>query len=284
MKPPPFAYLRAGSADEAVELLAGLGDEAKVLAGGQSLIPLMSFRLARPTHLVDVNAARELDFIRIQDGTLAIGALTRHVSIERSQELTGPWSAFTEAAPHVGHYPIRVRGTFGGSISHGEPTAEFPLIALTLDAEVVARSRAGTRAIPAGRFFQGVFTTDLRPDELLVEVRVPRPPAGAVTVFDEFSERAGDFALASVCLGVAFRGDAVDWARVGLGGVAPTPMRSSAAEAVLTGSPLREDVIEEAVRAAAAECDPVSDIHADGEFRRHLVATLLERALRRVAA
>lgn len=284
MKPPPFALTRAESPDQATALLHELGDEAKVLAGGQSLLPMMGLRMATPSHLVDVNRCVSLDYIRAGAGELAIGALTRHVVVERAG-LDGPWAALAEAAPVIAHYPIRTRGTFGGSLSHADATAEWPLVALTLGARIVAQSSAGLRQIPAEQFFEGVFTTNLRPEELVVEARFPQPPAGAVSAFEEFSERAGDFALASVCVALACDdGGRCTWARVGLGAVAPVPVRSAAAEAVLVSAPMSPELVREAGAAAAADCAPRDGLHVSAAFRRELVATLVERALSRVAS
>jgi carbon-monoxide dehydrogenase medium subunit/6-hydroxypseudooxynicotine dehydrogenase subunit alpha len=285
VKPPPFAYARAESRDEAVAFLAEWGDDAKVLAGGQSLMPLMNFRLARPAYLVDINGVDELADFRAADGDgLVIGALCRHAFLEGRDELEGPWRALAEAMPLIGHYPIRVRGTAGGSIAHADPAAELPVVCAALGAELVAASTAGARTIPAAEFFAGPFTTALRPDELLVEVRVPGPPTGAVTAFEEFSERAGDFALACVCAGAALSDGRCTWARIALGGVGPAPVRATEAEEMLVGSDLGDDALTEAAHAAAAGCNPGGDFHASAMFRKELVVALLRRAFQRVRA
>jgi carbon-monoxide dehydrogenase medium subunit/6-hydroxypseudooxynicotine dehydrogenase subunit alpha len=286
VKAPPFAYARANSPEEAVSLLAEAGDDAKVLAGGQSLVPLLSFRLARPSVLVDVNPLTELDYLRISDnGTgLAVGALCRHSALERRPDLQGPWRAFAEAVPLIGHYPIRARGTVGGSIAHADPSAELPVLCLAFDAEIDAAGPHGRRAISASDFFRGPFSTALAADELLVEARFPAPPAGARTVFEEFSERAGDFALASVCAGVLVEDGRCTWARIALGGVGPTPLRATAAEQALVGSELEDAAVAEAAELAAGACDPRSDFHASSEFRKELVRELTCRALLRASA
>ncbi len=269
MKPPPFEYLRAGSVEEALEALDG---ETKVLAGGQSLLPLLNYRLARPARLVDVDRLEELAGIDVEDG-VRVGALTRHAAVERDEQLAGPWQALRVAAAHVGHYPIRTRGTFGGSIAHADPAAELCLAALTFDADVVVRSRTGTRRIAAADFFAGPFATALADDELVTEIVFP---AGATaSVFEELAPRTGDFALASVCVVQTARGVAI-----GLGSVGPTPLRArSAEEARASGEP-----VSSVARAAAQDCDPTSDSHATAEYRRALVATLVERALLRLEA
>lgn len=283
MKPPPFAYARAGSPEEAVALLSDAGEDAKLLAGGQSLVPLLNFRLARPSVLIDVNPLVELDFLRLgQNGAgLALGALCRHSALERSTELVGPWQAVAEAVPMIGHYPIRARGTVGGSIAHADPSAELPLLCLAFDAEIDALGPQGRRTIASSDFFRGPFSTVLAPDELLVEARFPTPPVGARTVFEEFSERAGDFALASVCVGVVVEDGRCTWARIALGGVGATPLRATPAEEALVGAELGEDTVAEAAALAAGACDPRSDFHGSSEFRKELVQELTLRALNR---
>jgi CO/xanthine dehydrogenase FAD-binding subunit len=184
----------------------------------------------------------------------------------------------------IGHLPIRTRGTIGGSLAHADATAELPLLARTLDAEIVAASPQGRRTIPAASFFKGIMTTTLEPGELIVEVRFPHPPAGATSAFEEFSERAGDFAFAAVCAATELDDDGVcRWARVGLGAVGPVPIRSAAAEAALTGSRLDEATIGAAADAALSEIHPRAGLHVSAEFRAELVATMLRRALRRLA-
>jgi CO/xanthine dehydrogenase FAD-binding subunit len=280
VKPPPFRYARARSLDEALALLAAEGEDAKPLAGGQSLLPALAFRLVRPSALVDLGPIAELDHVRREGGTLRIGALRRHAALEQEEELTGAWAALREAAALVGHLPIRSRGTFGGSLAHADPAAELAVAALALDAELVLRGPAGERRVPAEEFFLGPFTTALAPGELLTEVALPQAPAGARGAFEEFSVRAGDYALASACVVVAAEGGVISHARVALGSVGPTPLRARAAErALLEGAP-PEDVSA----AAAAECDPGSDVHADAGYRRRLVAVLVRRALERVEA
>ncbi|MGH2850405.1 MAG: FAD binding domain-containing protein, partial [Solirubrobacteraceae bacterium] len=233
MKLPPFTLTRAESVDHAVATLAELGPDAKVLAGGQSLIPLMSLRLAVPTHLVDVSDLRELSYVGDDGAVLSVGGTTTHAAFERESRHLGPsWQAVRDALPLIGHLPIRTRGTIGGSLAHADATAELPLLAQTLDAEIVAASREGRRTVAAAGFFKSIMTTALEPDELIIEIRFPHPPSGARSAFEEFSERAGDFALASACVAVALRPDGTcSWARVGLGAIAGRPIRSESAEA-----------------------------------------------------
>jgi CO/xanthine dehydrogenase FAD-binding subunit len=285
MKLPPFALTRAESVDHAVATLGELGSDAKVLAGGQSLIPLMSLRLAAPAHLVDVSDLRELSYIADDGAALAIGATTTHAAFEReSARLGAGWQALRDALPLIGHLPIRTRGTIGGSLAHADATAELPLLAQALDAEIVAASPRGRRTITAGGFFKGIMTTGLEPDELVVEVRFPHPPAGARSAFEEFSERAGDFAFASVCAAIASDDDGVSrWARIGLGAVGPVPLRSAAAESALVGARLDDAAIEAAAAAALGEIRPRAGLHVSAEFRGELASAMLRRALRRLA-
>ena len=283
MKPPPFAYARPSSLEEAVTELSDAGDEAKLIAGGQSLVPMLAYRLVRPSLLVDVDAVPNLAGIRSEDGERVLGALLRHVELERAAELEGAHALLREAASHIGHLPIRVRGTLGGSLAHADPAAELPVAALALDAVVVARSARGERRIPASDFFLGPFTTALAPDEVLTSVRLPEAPREARVAFEEFAVRAGDFALASAAVGIApARDGGPAWARVVLGGVAPVPVRARAAETLLADGGLSDAELAAVGDAAAAEADPPDDHHASADYRRELVAALVQRALRRL--
>jgi CO/xanthine dehydrogenase FAD-binding subunit len=283
VKLPPFEYRRAESVDHAISLLGESGDEAKLLAGGQSLLAAMAFRIVRPSVLVDIGRLRSLDGIEAGPEGLRIGALVRHAALERSVALEGPWSVLRTAAALVGHHPIRVRGTFGGSLAHADPAAELAVVALALDATVVAHSAGGgERAIPAADFFVGPYMTALGSTEMVTEVRFPAAPSGARTSFVELTERSGDFALASVCAGVVRTEGRIVWARIGLGSVGATPLHASRAENVLIGSDGGHDAIEGAASEAAAQCEPSSDPQASAEYRRELVAVLVRRALERI--
>jgi len=278
MRAPPFAYARADSLDDALMLLAEAGDEAKLLAGGQSLLPLLAFRVVRPTHLVDIDALGTLAGIQQVSDGLRIGALTRHETLARA-DLTGGERLLAVAASHVGHVPIRMRGTIGGSVAHADPSAELPAALLALDAHVLVRSATGERTIRAAEMFVGPFTTALAPDEVLVAVIVPTVARSCRHGFGEFAVRSGDFALASVAVVVSVDGGSVDRARIVLGGVDATPIRATGAEAVLTGSELTDEVIDEAAATAAAECDPAEDATTTAAYRRRLVARLVRDAL-----
>jgi CO/xanthine dehydrogenase FAD-binding subunit len=280
MKPAPVAYARAATVDHALALLADAGEDAKLLAGGQSLMPLMNFRLARPTHLIDINDLSDLAWIEsTEDGRLLVGALTRHAALERAPELVGPWRALREAAANIGHHPIRVRGTFGGSIAHADPSAELPVAAVALDARFRLRSGTGERTVPAGEFFLGPFTTALEPDEMVVCAEFPTPPRGMVSAFEEFAVHSGDFALASAAVAVALDDHGLaTHVRIALGGVGPTPLRVHAAEDALAGSLLTEQAVGTAAYEASTGCSPAEE---DPRYRCDLVRAMVARALRR---
>lgn len=282
MKPAPFEYYRAGSVPEAVEAIARLGEEAKFLAGGQSLVPMMNFRLARPSALIDISRLDDLSYVRPAEDGLRIGALTRHRAVEDGAGLPPAWQWLARAARWVGHYPIRTAGTFGGSIAHADPAAEWPLIATLLDAEMRAESTRGGRIIPAAEFFQGFLTTALAPDELLVEVAFGRPPSNVALT--EFARRKGDFAIVAAAVAVDVERGICRTARVALGGVDIRPLRIPAAEAVLAGSTLTAEAFREAGEAAAREIDPPGDIHGSSAYRRHLAAVMIPRALTEATA
>lgn len=280
MKPAPFRYERARNVDEAVALLAQNGDEARILAGGQSLIPLVNMRLVRPSVLVDINRIADLDGIRAANGHLTVGAVARDRDVELSAEARRRCPLLVEALHHVGHVEIRNRGTVCGSLAHADPAAELPVVAVALEAQLAARSLRGTRTIVAGDFFRSFLTTALAADELLTEVRFPALPPGAGWGFVEFARRHGDFAL-TVAAVVLERGpDGVcRAARIAVGGVGPTPVRARLAEASLVGAPLSRERFAAAGREVAAMVSPPSDVHASGDYRRKVTAVAVERAL-----
>jgi len=282
VKPPPFLYCRPATLDEALALLAEHGDEAKALAGGQSLMPLLNFRLARPSVLVDLGLLGELRGVTRRDGELVVGAMVVQRRAERDPDVGKACPLIPAALRYVGHLQIRNRGTVGGSLAHADPAAELPAVALATGATMVVRSARGGRTIPAAEFFQGPFMTALEPEELLVEVRFPVRD-GSRTAFLELARRSGDFAMAGVAAVVTFDGPerVADAGLAGLG-VGVTPIRLSGAEAAIVGRALTEEAIAAASAAASAEVKPLTDVHADEEYRRHLVGVLLGRALRRV--
>lgn len=281
MKPAPFRYFAAHSVEEAVQLLAEHGDEARVLAGGQSLVPLMNMRLAHPGALVDINNVGELAYVRPLDGGLALGALTRDAAIERDALVAKRLPLLHEAARSVGHPAIRNRSTVGGSISHADPAAELPAVMVALDAEFAVRNSKGVRAISARDFFKGYLQTAMGEGDLLTEIRVPGLPSRSGSAFVEFARREGDFALAGVAAVVALDEDGtIADARLGLCSVGPAPVRAHAAEALLKGQRLGAELWTAAANAVvAALSDPPSDIQASADYRRHLARVLTEQAL-----
>jgi carbon-monoxide dehydrogenase medium subunit len=283
MKPVPFDYVRAASVTEAVQVLARHGDDAKVLAGGQSLVPMLNLRLVRPGVLVDINSAGELDYLRESGGTLTVGALCRQRTLESWAVKRAP--LFAEVLRWVSHRAIRNRGTVAGSIAHADPAAELPALLLATDGEVVAHGPAGPREIQAADFFQGPLTTALRTGELVTEVRFPLPPVGAGHGFMEIARRHGDFALVGALALVWRRDDGpVAAARLALFGVGGVPVRSEAAEAILVGRPATRARCREAARVAADELRPDADLHATAEYRRRVAEVLAERTLRAAVA
>ena len=279
MKPVSFKYFAPRTVGEAVDLLATYGEEGKILAGGQSLVPAMNFRLARPASLIDINRITALDYVREDGGQLRIGALARHARFE-APVAGGPFSELLpRVARHIGHLPIRARGTFCGSIAHADPASEWCLLAATLDAELVIASRRGERNVSPNDYFVGALTTKLESDELLTEIRLPMLDDSWRTGFAEFSRRAGDFALAMCAAFLRFENGRIDEARIGIGGAADRPSRIAAAEAVLIGTERGPEVQREAGNIAAAAIDPLQDIHASAEFRRDLVRAMVGRAL-----
>jgi carbon-monoxide dehydrogenase medium subunit len=273
----PATYHRADSIDEALALLADHGDEAKVLAGGQSLIPMISLGLARPGHLVDIGRLPGLDTVEI-GGSVRVGALVRHATLEwPSHDVGAAAPLLPAAAPYIGHEAIRARGTFVGSIVHGDPAAEWPAVAVALDAEIELRAPAGTRTVPAGEFYLGPLTTDVAEDEIAVAVRLPIAPPRTGAAALELAYRHGDYAVVGVVAQVSLADDrSVADVRIGLFGVGGTPIRARDAEAHAALGPA---AFADAGRAAAKECDPVTDATASAAYRRRMVAVHVRRAL-----
>jgi carbon-monoxide dehydrogenase medium subunit len=280
MKPAPTQYERAHSVEQALELLSQYGDEAKVLAGGQSLIPMMNYRLARPEVLIDIGPVAELDYVIRKDGILRVGALTRHARLERREApaLQDGFEILRVMAAEIGHAPIRTLGTIGGSLAHADPAAEWCTAAVLLDASLTVRSTAGgTRTIASEDFFLGFLTTALEPEEMIVEVVFPRPYRN--TGFVEYAQRRGDFALTSAGVALEMDGGICTSARLVVGGVADRPIRLTEAESALIGTACDAGAIASAADAAAAEVDPVDSSPGMAPFRRHLTRTLTARAL-----
>lgn len=277
MKPAPFEYHAPTSAAEAVGLLAELGDGAKVLAGGQSLVPILALRLSAFDHLVDLGRVEELRGISV-NGAVRIGAMTTQATIERSTEVASAAPLVARATPFIGHFQIRNRGTIGGSLVHADPAAEYPAVALALDAEFEVLSTSGTRTVAAHDFFQGMWTTAVGEDELLTAVTFPRWDGRCGFAVEELARRHGDFALAGACVAVGVDASgAVERCAISLFGLGPTPVRATAAEALMgRASP------EEIGRTAVADLEDVpSDVHGSGDYRRHAGAVTVARAWQR---
>jgi carbon-monoxide dehydrogenase medium subunit len=279
VKPATFEYHRVDRVEDALERLAELGEDAKVIAGGQSLVPMMNFRLVRPPALVDVSRIPDLRYVMRDGDALRIGALTLHREIEllRDPSVVAGYELLPKAARWVGHYPIRTRGTFGGSIAHADPSAEWCMLAVLLDTTVVVAGPGGEREIPAADFFLGFFATTLEPGELVVEVRIPRPRPHAA--LQEFARRHGDFAVVAVAVAVDVEDDRMSDARIVVGGVDEVPLRVEVAERALEGAAPGGEAFAEAGRAAAGAVEPSSDVHGSAEYRKELTDVLVRRAL-----
>jgi aerobic carbon-monoxide dehydrogenase medium subunit len=285
MKPAAFRYHAPKTLDEAVALLAAVApQDGRVLAGGQSLVPTMAFRLARPAHLVDINGVEVLNRLAVANGKLVIGACVRHAAFHRPA-CEGPLGKLlADVVRHIGHYPIRNRGTFCGALAHADPASEWCLAMAALDGEILAKSTRGERIIAARDFFQGIMTTALRDDELLVEARLPVLAADTRCGFYEFSRRAGDFALVAALAAYRVDGGKIVEPRLAVGGVEPNPRRIAEAERALAGAQPGDKAFRAAAAAATAAVDPLEDIATSREFRRDLVRAVTRRALERAVA
>jgi carbon-monoxide dehydrogenase medium subunit len=285
MKPAPFDLEIAHSLDDVIVLLADEQREVKILAGGQSLVPLMNFRLARPDVLVDLNQLQELQYIRKRDAVLAVGSMTRQSALERSALVAAHAPLLSEVMPWVAHAPIRNRGTVGGSLAHADPSAELCAAALAVDAQLVAHSHRGERVISIQDFLVGPFTTSLRTDEVLTEVRVPVLEERTGWAFEEVARRSGDFAMLAVAAILRLGADGrVGFARLAYASMGPTALRAPSGERVLMGAVPTAETFAMAAEAAMADLDPSTDIHATREYRLHVGEALTRRALSRALA
>jgi carbon-monoxide dehydrogenase medium subunit len=284
MKPAPFIRHVPKTLDEALRMLADFApQDGRVLAGGQSLVPIMAFRLAKPAHLVDINEVAGLDKISSDGKALSIGACVRHAAFHKSV-VTNPLGLLLSAvARHIAHYPIRMRGTFCGSLAHADPASEWCLVAATLDATLIARSTRGERRIAAKDFFAGIMSTALAEDELLTEVRLPLLPDDAKFGFNEFSRRAGDFAMSASLVTYRLQRSKIADARVGVGGAEASPRRIAAAEAALNGAVPGDKIFRTAAEIAATAIEPLEDHQTNAEYRRDLVRAVVRRALEQSA-
>lgn len=286
MKPAAFAYHPMKTLAETTALLAELGDEGRILAGGQSLVPLMNFRLAQPSHIVDINGVTELAYIRRSGDRIAIGALARQSQVERSDDVRRDVPLLAEALTWVAHPPIRHRGTVVGSIAHADPAAELPAVALALAAQITIASAGGSRTVPAEEFFVGPFSTVVRAGELVTEVTFPVAPPGSGHAFVEFARRHGDFAIAGAAVTLTLDGGTVGDARIVLCGVGPIPLRARGAEDTLRGAVPDESVVAAAADAAVDGLEPSADIHGGSAYRVRVaraqvlkaISTAVERA------
>ena len=283
MKLPPFDYEAPQTVSEAVELLAEHGDEASVLAGGQSLIPLLALRLARPSILIDINGVRDLSGVSATDGWLAIGAMTREYAAEESESVADAVPLLAAALPLIGHEAIRSRGTIGGSLAHADPAGELPAVARALDAQFVVRGPAGMRVIPAEEWFEGFLTTSRGPDELLVEVRFPTAGPGTGVSFQEVARRHGDFAIVGLAASLTLSDGVISDARLAFAGVSDVPVRAVDAEEILVGERPSTELFDEAARRAIGDLDPPADLHGSSDYRKKVAAALVRRGLREAA-
>jgi CO/xanthine dehydrogenase FAD-binding subunit len=280
MKLSPVDYEAPGTVAEALDLLAEHQDEASVLAGGQSLIPLLALRLAQPAVLIDINGVEGLSGVSLTDGWVTIGATTREYMAEESATIAELVPLLAAALPLIGHEAIRSRGTVGGSLAHADPAAELPAVARALNAEFVVRGPSGERVVPAADWFEGYLTTSRQADELLTEVRFLAARPGTGTSFQEVARRHGDFAMVGLATSVTLNAGTITDARLAFAGVSDVPARATAAEELLEGERPTAELFDEAARVAAADIDPPSDLHGSAEYRKKVAAALVRRGLR----
>ncbi len=281
MKPAKFDYHAPATLDAAIALLQRYQGEARVLAGGQSLLPMMNFRIVTPAAIVDLNRVPDLAYIRADDGMVRIGAMTRHRAVEFSPLVAERVPLLAEAIKLVAHLPIRTRGTIGGSLAHADPAAELPMVLQALEGEVVARGPAGARVVKAAELFQGMLTTSLADSEIITEVRFPAMAARAGFAVEEFARRRGDFALAAIAVVIERSDERCSKARLATAGVGPASIRLVASEAILERDGLGDDAVNAAAAKAAELVSPPTDQQGSAEYRRHLTHVLTARALRR---
>jgi CO/xanthine dehydrogenase FAD-binding subunit len=279
MKPATFVYHCPANLEEALSLRREYGDEGTVLAGGQSLVPMMNMRLARPSHIIDINQCREMEYVREQEGRLFIGALTRQRAAETSPLVNALCPLLAEGLQHVGHLPIRRRGTVGGSVAHADPSAEIPCVITALEGKLRIASASDGKVLSADEFFLSTMTTALEPNELLVEIQIPKLDPGAGWAYMEFARRQGDFGIVGVAAALSLDGERIRDAWLGMAGVGGGPIKASKAEAALRGNLPDRELFVHAGELAAEECDPNSDFRASAEYRRELVKVFVRRAL-----
>lgn len=280
MIPAAFDYHSAKSLDDAFALLERHSDDAKLLAGGQSLIPAMRFRLATPAHLIDISGIVDLHYIRETDGVLAIGALTRETALEEASIVSARYPLLFDTAKVIADPLVRNRATVGGNLAHADPANDHPATMLAYGAQLIARSKSGERKIGIDDFFKGLFESALKPGEILTEIRIPKPAAHSGGAYLKMERKVGDYAISGVAVQLTFANGVIGNAQIGLTNVSPTPMRARAAERALEGQALSEQVLEAAGRAAAEECEPSSDLRGSTDYKRDLTRVLVKRAIR----
>jgi aerobic carbon-monoxide dehydrogenase medium subunit len=284
MIPGEFDYYAPQSVTEAAQMLAQFGSDAKILAGGQSLIPLMRFRLANPAIIIDINGLSGMSHIREDNGHLALGATTREAALENSQLIQSKYHLLADATKMIADPIVRNMATVGGNIAHADPANDHPAVMLAYNAQVVAQGNNGQRTIAIDDFFVDLFQSALAEDEILTEIHIPRPAANSGGAYVKMERKVGDYAVSAIAVQLTMDGDTCTAARIGLTNVNPVPMRARNAENILVGQRLTEEVLEEAGRAAAAECDPSADLRGSAEYKRDITRILLKRAIRQAVA
>jgi CO/xanthine dehydrogenase FAD-binding subunit len=279
MKPAAFDYVIADNVEMAIESLASAGGSAKIIAGGQSLVPMLNFRLLRPSILIDINRIPGLAYINETESVIRVGALTRHYEVETSRIIADHLPVLSCAMTHVAHLAIRNRGTVGGSLTHGDPAAELPMMAVLLDGELHIASASGGRSVAARDFFLGPLTVDLTDDSIVTEIVLPKLPPRTGWGFEEVARRRGDFAIAAVAATLTLTGGVIAQARIAVTGVGPTSLRAIDAETLLNGRALDPDLIGEVTDAVRSAIEPETDLHASSDYRRHLSGVLAGRAV-----
>ena len=284
MIPGEFDYHAPTSLDEAIALLTEHGDDAKILAGGQSLIPAMRFRLAVPETLIDINGIDGMNYIREDNGHLAIGAMTTETDLEDSDLVSSNYDMLADAAFVIADPVVRNKATVGGNLAHSDPANDHPAVMLAYGAEIIAAGPSGTRVIGIDDFFTGLFENSMADDEILTEIRVPKPGANSGGAYIKIERKVGDYAISAAAVQLTMDGNKVASARVGLTNVSPVPMRSPGAEAALIGNELTDEVLEAAGAAAAADCDPSADLRGTVDYKRDLTRILVKRAIKKAAS
>jgi carbon-monoxide dehydrogenase medium subunit/2-furoyl-CoA dehydrogenase FAD binding subunit len=283
MKPAPFVYFDPESIEEVLYLLHQHGDEATILAGGQSLGPLLNMRLSTPQIIVDINRVTDLQYYKSDDTGLKIGAMTRQSTLEDDSNIKEIQPLLAASIPYIGHRSIRNRGTVGGSVAHADPAAEWPAIMLTLDGTILIQNSTSSRTVDASDFYISALTTDLKPDEMLAEIQIPSWSKTSGWSFVEFSRRHGDFAVLGVATQLTIENGQCTKSRIAIIGGGSIPIRTSKAESMLSGETITDELLKEVAEQASKEVDPASDMHASAEYRRHLTSVLVSTALRKAA-